>query len=153
MIRLALLCLLAIAANHCDAMPAPAELDSATETCRFCRMPVSDQRTAAQIVASGDEPLFFDDVGCLREFLRAHPLPAGGIAFVADHASRQWVASTTAVYASVPGLDTPMGSHIVAYANEESRTRDLGATSHENLSATALFGGGNGRSGSSASIR
>jgi copper chaperone NosL len=39
----------------------PAALDTRTEHCRSCQMPVSDVRTSAQIVAPGDEPLFFDD--------------------------------------------------------------------------------------------
>ena len=55
----------------------PAALDTRNETCRSCRMPVSDPRLAAQLAAPGEEPVFFDDIGCLRDFLREHAPDAG----------------------------------------------------------------------------
>lgn len=105
--------------------PPPAELDTANETCRFCRMAVSDPRFAAQIVAPAEEPLFFDDIGCLRDYLKGRPsLRAGAVAYVADHRSKQWTLAGDALYTRNTSVETPMGSHLMAHADAASREAD-----------------------------
>ena len=88
-------------------------------------MSVSTQIFAAQVVAPGEEPKFFDDIGCLSAWLRAGAsIPAGGRAFVADHRTRAWVPAAAAVYTRVPGLETPMGSGLIAHESTVSRDQD-----------------------------
>ena len=123
--------------------PGPAALDTKTEACRSCRMAASDPRFAAQIVAPSEEPRFFDDVGCLRDFLaREAALPGGSAAYVADHRTRAWVPAARAVYTRVPDLETPMGSHLVAHADGASREADLEARGGKALSPSEVFGPG-----------
>ena len=101
--------------------PPPAALDTRTEACRSCRMAISEARFAGQIVAPAEEPRFFDDLGCLRDHLAsAGARPSGSVAYVADHLTRAWVRADRAVYTRVPGLETPMGSHLVAHADPAS---------------------------------
>ena len=76
-------------------------------------------------MAPGELPRFFDDLGCLAQ------LPEGGqerrrapTAFVADHRTKAWVRADRAVYTRVPGLETPMGSHVIAHADAASRDQD-----------------------------
>lgn len=102
----------------------PATLDPKNDACAQCRMVVSDQRFASQVVAPGQEPRFFDDLGCLRTFLKAGAVPQGAIAFVADHRTKEWVEAATAIYVRNPQVMTPMGSHLLAYADEASREAD-----------------------------
>ena len=118
----------------------PASLDTRTEVCRSCRMPVSDPRLAAQIVSPGEEPKFFDDLGCLRDFLRSSPLAAGSAAYVADHRTGKWVAATAAVYTKAPGLATPMGSHWIAHADSASRNADAAAAGGAPVPAMEVLG-------------
>lgn len=118
----------------------PASLDVRNDTCAFCRMYVSDAALAAQIVARGEEPRFFDDIGCLAAYLRAHPHTAGATAYVADHRTHAWVAADRAVYSRVPTLDTPMGSHLIAHEDAASRDADSAVTSALTVSASAVFG-------------
>lgn len=104
--------------------PGPAALD-AQATCRSCRMAVADVRFAGQIVAEGREPMFFDDLGCLRGFLaNGTDVPATLQVYVADHLTRQWVQAEAAVFTKVEGLDTPMGSGVIAHGNAQSRDAD-----------------------------
>jgi copper chaperone NosL len=104
---------------------APAELDTATELCASCRMPVSDPRLAAQIVAPGEEPRFFDDIGCLRDFLAGNRiLPRRATLYVADHRTKAWTPAVRARYTICPAVATPMGSHLLAHADAASRQRD-----------------------------
>jgi copper chaperone NosL len=120
--------------------PSPAALDTRTEACRSCRMAVSEARFAAQLVARGEEPRFFDDVGCLRDFLRAGGVVAGSAAYVADHRTREWVDAARAVYTRDPGLQTPMGSHLIAHADPASRAADPAARGGTALAAAEVFG-------------
>lgn len=109
----------------CGGGPAvPADLDTRNDACSFCRMPVSDRRFAAQLVAPNEEPRFFDDVGCAAAYLEGRKAPAGAVVFVADHRTKAWVRGRDATFTKVDGLATPMGSHLVAHADATSRDAD-----------------------------
>lgn len=132
--------LLALSASACATAPEPAPLDTRGEACASCRMAVSDARFAAQLVAPGEVPRFFDDVGCLADFVKAGRAPAGAVAFVADHGTRAWVRAGAAIYTRVAGLETPMGSHLIAHADGGSRDRDPAARGGSSLGAADVFG-------------
>ena len=111
-------------------------------------MAVSSAAFASQLVAPGELPRFFDDLGCLADYLKAGKAPAGATAFVADHRTRAWVRADRAVYTRVPGLETPMGSHAIAHADAASRDADPDArTGQRRLRGGALRGGGRARGG------
>lgn len=136
--RLLLLALLAACSPA--GPPPPAPLDTANEACRHCRMMVSDARFAAQLVAPGEEPLFFDDAGCLRDFLAENPdRHAGFTAYVADHRTRAWVSADLAVFTRVERLSTPMDSHLIAHADAASRAADPDASGGTLLSPQEVF--------------
>jgi copper chaperone NosL len=129
--------------------PAPASLDTASETCRSCRMPVSDAKLAAQLVSPGEEPAFFDDIGCLRDFLKDRPGAPGAIAWVADHRTGAWVRASAALYSRCPSVETPMGSHLLAHADLSSKDADATIAGCSRISAEDAFGSAppNGRKG------
>lgn len=126
----------------CSRGPArPAALDTRNDACAHCRMAVSDARFAAQLAAPGEEASFFDDLGCLRDYLKAQPrLPRGSVAFVADHRTREWVRAAAATYTRNPGLQTPMSSHLLAHAGAASRDADPAAAGGAPLGAAEVFG-------------
>jgi copper chaperone NosL len=103
-------------------------------------MAVSNARFAAQIVAPGEEPLFFDDLGCLAAYLSSQAQRAPrAAAYVADHRTGDWVPAASAVFTKVPVLDTPMGSHVVAHASAASRDADPDARGGSALDVRAFF--------------
>jgi copper chaperone NosL len=105
--------------------PAPATLDARNDLCASCRMAVSDPTFAAQIAAPGEEPLFFDDIGCLATYLRQRPaISREAVAYVTDHRTGEWVAASAALFTRVDALSTPMGSHLLAHASAASRDQD-----------------------------
>jgi copper chaperone NosL len=119
----------------------PAQVDTHADVCARCRMAVSDRRFAGQLAAPGEEPRFFDDVGCLGEYLRQHPtLPAGTVAFVADHRTGAWVRASRAVFTKRDTLETPMGSHLIAHADAASRDADPAVAGGTSLGPTDVFG-------------
>lgn len=133
---------LGAAMMSCSSGPArPAVVDTRNDTCGSCRMAVSDPRFAAQIVAPGEEPRFFDDLRCLRDYLASAPsLPPEAVAYVADHRTGNWVRAARAIYLEVPSLSTPMGSHWVAYEDAGSSDADPYARGGAPLPAAAIFG-------------
>ena len=124
--------------------PEPALLDTRHEQCASCRMAVSSAVFASQLVAPGELPRFFDDLGCLADYLKAGKAPKGATAFVADHRTKAWVRADRAVYTRVPGLETPMGSHVIAHADAASRDADPDARTGQPVSAAELFGAESG---------
>ncbi len=136
----ALALLAALAAACGGGAPEPAALDTRNEQCASCRMAVSDARFASQLVAPGELPRFFDDLGCLADYLKAGKAPAGAVAFVADHRTKAWVRADAAVFTRVPGLATPMGSHVIAHADAASRDADPDARTGQAVPAVELLG-------------
>ena len=135
-----LLLLLAMMAG-CTSGPAqPVSIDTRNDTCAYCRMVVSDPRIAAEIVASGEEPRVFDDIGCLRDYLARHELPREALVFVADHRTGEWIQARHAVYTVSTGRRTPMASGIVAHASRESRDIDPDAANGADVPARAILG-------------
>jgi copper chaperone NosL len=121
----------------------PADLDTRHEACASCRMTVSDRRFASQIVAPGEETVFFDDLGCLAEYVEVRgPLPAGAVVYVADHRTRAWAPAGTAVFTRLPHVDTPMSSHLIAHASAASRDQDPDARGGTDVPRTELLGPG-----------
>ena len=120
--------------------PEPAPLDTRNEPCASCRMAVSSAVFASQLVAPGELPRFFDDLGCLRDYLKDGKAPKNATAFVADHRTKAWVRADRAVYTRVSGLQTPMGSGVIAHADASSRDQDRDAMSGTPVPASELFG-------------
>jgi copper chaperone NosL len=98
----------------------PPELRVGQDTCHECGMIISDARHAAAILATRDgleETYLFDDTGEMLDF---QP-PAGAAVdrrFVHDFATGQWIDAAAARFVKSPALRTPMGTGVVAYADE-----------------------------------
>ena len=118
----------------------PAKLDTKNDTCSVCRMTVSDPRLASQVLVPGEEPRFFDDLGCLAKFLEEHQLP-DAVLYVADHRTSEWTPAAAAVYSRLARASTPMASGVIAHATVESRAEDTGAVGSEIVDAGLVFGG------------
>jgi copper chaperone NosL len=133
--------LLALLSACASGPPSPAALDTRNESCGWCRMTVSDARSAAQIVAPSEEPRFFDDIGCLAHYIQATPtVPKGSVAYVADHRTKAWVRADAALYTLVTSTATPMGSHLIAHASAESRDADADTKGGSARTVTDVFG-------------
>lgn len=105
-------------------------------------MPISDPKLAAQLLLPGEEPQLFDDIGCLRDHLRElETPPKGWSAFVADHRTGAWTPARAAVYTLCPSLETPMGSHLVAFADDASRRSDPAARGGTGVPASDILPG------------
>jgi copper chaperone NosL len=102
----------------------PVEIDSNGDACHFCRMTISNPRLALQVLDPGEEPRFFDDIGCAAHELRGqtHPPPNRRV-FVADVATGAWMPIESAVLERCAHIETPMASHLVARAKASGEGR------------------------------
>lgn len=87
--------------------------------CARCRMLISNERGAGQIVSASDETRFYDDVGCLAaDWLTHHD---GARAFV--RVDTGWLDAQAAAFARPAGAHTAMGSGVVAFRAPEDAAR------------------------------
>ena len=133
-----LILLIAVLSAGCLNGPAPADIRVSEDACAHCRMTLVTQRTAAQIVAPGEDPLIFDEVGCLRDYLASRLAPFDARVFVADHNTGEWIDATTAVFTKT-ALTTPMATGLIAHANRASRDADPAAEGGEPVDSSAIL--------------
>lgn len=110
---------LAAVAFGCAGGSAPVDPVWGKQACDSCKMIIGDRRYAAELVLENGERRFFDDVGCLAEYLRVHG-SAGG-AWVRDERGT-WVDARRARY--VTGVHTPMD---YGFAQSAAGTVDFSA--------------------------
>lgn len=117
----------ALAASACSGgPPRPAALGLGEDACGSCRMTIVSRATTAQIGRAGDEPVFFDDIGCLRDYLGHGAIPGDALIYVTDHRTGEWVTARTAVFTRTT-TSTPMASGLLAHAGSRSRDADPAA--------------------------
>ncbi len=87
------------------------------DICAECRMAISAEQFAAEIVDVKGEPYKFDDIACMLSFSAQRTDLQGATMFVKDFDTRGWLAfgSATIVETSV---QTPMGSGKVAFGDK-----------------------------------
>ncbi|MBK9967992.1 MAG: hypothetical protein IPP07_25220 [Holophagales bacterium] len=99
-----------------------------------------DLRFAAQLTSPGHEPKFFDDAGCLRDWLKAPREEAPWTAWVTDHRTKEWVKAKDALFTRNPSVQTPMNSGLLAHANPASRDADPSAKAGMDVPAAEVIG-------------
>ena len=83
--------------------------------CAHCTMLVSDERFAAAYETPAGEARVFDDIGCLREAMKAEPSHAALRVWYHDFETGEWMPGEDASFETSPRFKTPMGSGIVAH--------------------------------------
>jgi copper chaperone NosL len=87
-------------------------------------------------VSPGEEPRFFDELGCLRDYLSlpSVTLPSGTMIYVADHRTGAWIDASRATFTRT-ATATPMASGLMAHA--EAASRDADPAAHGGVAVTA----------------
>ncbi|MCG3118824.1 MAG: hypothetical protein ALAOOOJD_01099 [bacterium] len=88
----------------------------AEDMCAQCRMAVSDQAFASEIITADGEVFKFDDLGCLEKFKAKSPALQVAATFVKDYATKKWLPYERSTIVKT-SIRTPMGSGKVAFAD------------------------------------
>jgi copper chaperone NosL len=121
--RRAVYAIAVVVSAACGGRGVPPPVALMQDSCASCRMVIASAATAAAVTTSGGEPLYFDDLGCLKTYLASAPADSAQSVYVADHRTGAWVAAREAVFTRVQSA-TAMGSGLVAHADEASKAAD-----------------------------
>lgn len=94
------------------------------DECAHCKMTLVDQRFGAELITAKGKVLLFDDLSCLFQFERANPqhVSSPPSIYVIDYTHpAALVPAEQAVFLAGDAIRSPMGSGIVAFANDQAR--------------------------------
>lgn len=86
------------------------------DMCSQCRMAISQQAFAAEIITQTEEVFKFDELGCLEKFKEKSPELKITAVFVKDYETKAWLPFERSVIVQT-SLQTPMGSGKIAFAD------------------------------------
>ncbi|RYF89878.1 MAG: hypothetical protein EOO03_04970 [Chitinophagaceae bacterium] len=105
----------------CSTSPQPIRLGQ--DACDQCKMTISDQRFAAEIVSTKGKAFKFDDSHCILAYLHSKKIAqqdVAGIYFNNFLAPHQFIKAGEAFFLQSPALKSPMNGNVAAFANEDS---------------------------------
>jgi copper chaperone NosL len=86
------------------------------DMCSHCRMTISDQRFASEIITVAGEVFKFDDLGCMERFKDKSSDLKIAATFVKDYETKNWISHERSTIVQT-SLKTPMSSGKVALAD------------------------------------
>jgi copper chaperone NosL len=96
--------------------------------CGYCRMAISQKQFAAEVLDAGENPVKFDEIGCMLHYLaRMQSKPAA--VFVVNYETRRWIEADQAYFLRGSRIPTPMAGGILAFGDRsraEAASRDIG---------------------------
>ena len=101
--------------------PAPAAVRLGEHACAACRMIISDERFAAQHHDRSGRVDRFDDLGCLFDAAGGAPIDPQAVFVRGRHG---WVRGDRAVVVRAPGIHSPMGYALMAFAEHAAADRE-----------------------------
>jgi copper chaperone NosL len=110
------------------------------DTCRYCKMAISEKRYAAEFIDRDGGAFKFDDIGCLINFIKDQQNKDQIAAyFVIDFEERQWIKGADAYFVRSSEFKTPMAGSIVAFKDEAKAELAAGKYHGKLLRFTDLF--------------
>jgi copper chaperone NosL len=100
----------------------PREIHLGSEACEHCHMVIDDLRFAAQALTNRGVVHTFDALECVAEWTRAGSIPPGELhsIWASDFLSPgSWIRVEDAYFLHAPGLHSPMGAGLAAFASAE----------------------------------
>ncbi|MBI4535400.1 MAG: nitrous oxide reductase accessory protein NosL [Ignavibacteriae bacterium] len=93
------------------------------DNCSNCRMAISEEQFASQIITEEREVFKFDDIGCLEKFKGKRPDLRIAAIYYKDYEAKQWVPSDRVTIVETDVI-TPMSSGKIAFGDAD-RAREF----------------------------
>ena len=93
------------------------------DNCSQCRMAISSEQFASEIITAQCEVFKFDDIGCLLTYRSRHHDQQVSATYLKDYDTKQWLRWENAVIVETD-VTTPMGSGKVAF-KDSVRAREF----------------------------
>lgn len=98
----------------------PHPINEETDRCAICNMAIKDDQFATQIITKDSQPIKFDDIGCMYEWIAQNGTDTIGVAFVRDYNSKVWIKLEEATFVYDASIQTPMAYGVLSFESEES---------------------------------
>lgn len=116
-----LLLLLPLVFSSCNAEPDQIKIGK--DNCAFCKMTISDPRFGAELLTSKGKSFKFDDIVCLKDFMKSREADLGkdpSVYFSDFSSDHKLTISSNALLLNSPELKCPMDGHMAAFSNQDS---------------------------------
>ncbi len=108
----------------------PREINFDRDICVNCLMGLADQKFSAQSINMRNEVIWYDDLGCLIQYMDSPDWATYGgdeaVSFIGDAETGEWLKVEDAWY--VFGIDTPMGYGYAAHKDFQDGAFDFQTT-------------------------
>ncbi len=98
-------------------------IDYSHDACTYCKMTIMDKRYAAEIITKKGKAYKFDDISCLKKYIKEENLPESELTiFVADYSNtdNKFLDARHAVYLHSDVFKSPMNGYYAAFAKGEN---------------------------------
>lgn len=119
-----------IGLNACNSQPEP--IIYGTDSCHNCKMTMMDERFGGELVTNKGKVFKFDDLICMRQFLRSPTMNNRAIkhlVIVNYQKNGEWLPVEKAFFLKSKHIKSPMGSNTAAFSSrEDARSSNIDST-------------------------
>ncbi len=124
---------LAISATACGSSKKkfePSPIQEGVDVCAVCKMTITDDQHATQIILNSGKSLKFDDIGDLHVWLDKNNQDDINVIYVRDFNTKEWIELEDSFYLYDESFKTPMGFGVYSFktkADAEKYSSEHGA--------------------------
>jgi copper chaperone NosL len=99
--------------------PQPVKLNE--DQCEYCKMTISNDRFAAELITRKGRVYKFDDYACMHNYISENEKAAGSALYVSDYLEpRHLIESSSATFIQGGSISSPMGGNMAAFSDADS---------------------------------
>jgi copper chaperone NosL len=109
------------------------------DSCESCKMTLTDQRFAAELVSSTGKIFVFDDLHCMKEYIAEHRSKlTGSSVYVVDFNSSELIPLKDAQLVKSEKAHSPMGSNTISFKDARDRDNYLQSNTGELINSNSI---------------
>lgn len=109
------------------------------DMCSSCRMAISEKQFAGEIITREGTALKFDDLRCMRKYLKDRGTEQVAGYFFIDYDGRNWINGRDVILMRSPEISAPMGGNTVAFLTRAKAEAAAAKYQGQVLSFTDFF--------------
>lgn len=119
----------------------PKEVNLHSDECSYCKMVISDQQFASQLVSDKGKSYPFDSIECMAAYAYQKPeIAENSMIYVADYTQQsQWLLIDNADIYNAESIQSPMGLSLLALPRQETIPLDIADSEKLNWDETIIL--------------
>lgn len=104
----------------------PVEIHIHSDQCAHCKMMISDERFATQVISPKGKAVTFDAIECMVSWQKEQADTDGYQAWVSDYnKGGSWIKASQAIYVKSEVVSSPMGASLLSFNSKEEALEHL----------------------------